>query len=108
MTIKVDLNPEDESRLAREAEVRGVRPERYARDLLQAALTHGVSKKSPEEYDYVRDRVPDEGTLEQLRIQQFHHMLYTLARGAERLPNLPTESFTRESFYEDRSITNDA
>jgi hypothetical protein len=30
-------------------------------------------------------------------------MLNALSAGSERLPNLPTESFTRESFYEDRA-----
>jgi len=31
-------------------------------------------------------------------------MLKSLASGSEEgLPNLPTETFTRESFYEDRS-----
>jgi hypothetical protein len=35
--------------------------------------------------------------------ERFHAMLRALADGSERLPNLPTNSFTRESFYEDRT-----
>jgi hypothetical protein len=34
---------------------------------------------------------------------QFHAMLDALAEGSEKLPNLPAESFTRESLYEDRT-----
>jgi len=37
-----------------------------------------------------------------LTVEEFHAMLKELAEGSESLPNLPTESFTRESFYEDR------
>ncbi len=107
MTIKVDLPPEDESRLTREAVARGVPPEKYAGDLLQAALAHSVQ---PEEYDPVLDSVEGAKTVKLgvLTVERFHAMLYELARGAEKLPNLATESFTRESFYEDRNIASDA
>jgi len=37
-----------------------------------------------------------------LTVDEFHHMLEGMAEGSEKLPNLPTESFSRESFYEDR------
>jgi hypothetical protein len=36
-----------------------------------------------------------------MSIEEFHQMLREMAEGCEKLPNLPTESFTRESFYED-------
>jgi hypothetical protein len=36
-------------------------------------------------------------------LEEFHAMLQALAEGSEKLPDLPTESFTRESFYEDRT-----
>ena len=38
-----------------------------------------------------------------LTLEGFHAMLNALSAGSEGLPNLPTESFTRESFYEDRA-----
>ena len=38
-----------------------------------------------------------------LTIGDFHTLLASMAEGSERLPNLSTESFTRESFYEDRA-----
>jgi hypothetical protein len=36
-------------------------------------------------------------------LEGFHAMLNALSAGSKGLPNLPTESFTRESFYEDRA-----
>jgi hypothetical protein len=38
-----------------------------------------------------------------LTLEEFHAMLDVLAKGSEDPPNLPTESFTRESFHEDRA-----
>jgi hypothetical protein len=37
-----------------------------------------------------------------LSVDEFHHLLEGMAEGSEKLPNLPAESFSRESFYEDR------
>lgn len=37
-----------------------------------------------------------------MTIDEFHRMLAAVAEGSENLPDLPTESFSRESFYEDR------
>jgi hypothetical protein len=107
MTIKVELSPEDEARLTREAEIRGVRPERYARDLLQAALIHGVHPKEDDD-DPLLDHALDAETIVRMKVEEFPTMLHTLARGADSLPNLATESFTRESFYRDRDIAADA
>jgi hypothetical protein len=44
----------------------------------------------------------------QMSIEEFHRMLDAMAEGSERLPDLPTESFSRESFYEDRLNGGDA
>ncbi len=38
-----------------------------------------------------------------LSSNQFQSMLSALAEGSERLPAVPSEAFTRESFYEDRT-----
>jgi hypothetical protein len=43
-----------------------------------------------------------------LTVDEFHHMLEGMAEGWEKLPNLPTESLSRESFYEDRLDGRDA
>jgi hypothetical protein len=90
MTIRVDLNPETEARLISEARSRGVPLEKSAERLLKEALTasslpHGV-----------------------LTVDEFHHMLEGMAEGSEKLPDLPTESFSRESFDEDRLDGRDA
>lgn len=85
MTIQVELNPEIEAQLVAEARVRGIPLEKVAERLLQEAL---ASLSVP---------------LGNLTVEGFHTMLNALSAGSEGLPNLPTESFTRESFYEDRA-----
>ena len=84
MTIKVELKPETEARLVAQARSQGVPLEQLAERLLQEALT---------------SRALPNGVL---TVEEFHRMLEGMAEGSENLPNLPTESFSRESFYEDR------
>ena len=85
MTIHVELTPDAAARLLAEAEAQGVSPEKVAERLLQEALaSRGVPKGS-------------------LTVAEFHAMLQALRAGSENLPNLSTESFTRESFYEGRA-----
>lgn len=85
MTINVELDPEAAARLRAEAQAQGVSLEKVAERLLQEALA---------------SRAVSPGTL---TVAEFHTMLQSLRAGSETLPNLPTESFTRESFYEDRA-----
>jgi len=87
MTIEIELNPEIEARLAAEARAQGIPLERAAELLLQKALASSLPAR--------------EGG-GNLSLEEFHEMLRLLAEGSEKLPNLPTESFTRESFYEDQ------
>jgi hypothetical protein len=84
MTIHVELKPEIAAQLAAEASAQGLPLEKVAERLLQEALA---------------SRSVLQGTLS---VDKFHAMLKSLASGSEALPNLPTETFTRESFYEDR------
>jgi hypothetical protein len=81
VTIHVELSAEIEARLVAEARAQGTSPEKVVQQLFQEALT---SHPNP----------PGRPSLE-----QFHAMLAAMAEGSEKLPNLPTESFTRESFY---------
>jgi hypothetical protein len=84
MTIHVELNAEAQARLSAVAQAQGIPPEKVAERLLHEALvSHSVAQRS-------------------LSIEEFRKMLDALAVGAERLPRLATESFTRASFYEDR------
>jgi hypothetical protein len=84
MTIQIELSPESEARLVAEARARGMALEKYAGSLLQEALASPANRPG------------------NLTVEKFHAMLDALARGSEGLPTLPTESFTRESFYEGR------
>jgi len=84
MTIHVELKPEIAAQLAAEASAQGLPLEKVAERLLQEALASRSVLQ------------------ETLSVEKFHAMLKALASGSEALPNLPTETFTRESFYEDR------
>lgn len=90
MTIRVELNPENEARLKAEARAKGLPLEKLAEELLKEALSQRPLSRG------------------QMSIEEFHRMLEAMAEGSERLPDLPTESFSRESFYEDRLNGGDA
>ena len=85
MTIQVELNAEIEAQLVAEARAQGIPLAKVAERLLQKAL---ASRSIMEGH---------------LSVEEFHAMLKSIASGSEGLPNLATESFTRESFYEGRS-----
>jgi hypothetical protein len=84
MTIKVKRNSESEARLAAEARPRGLPPEKVAEQLLKEALArHSLSPG-------------------RMGIEEFHRMLDAMADGSEKLPEVRTESLSRESFYQER------
>ena len=78
------------ARLKAEARAKGLPLEKAAEELLKEALS---------------GRTLPNG---QMSVEEFHRMLDTMAEGSEKLPDLPTESFSRESFYEDRLNGGDA
>jgi predicted nucleic acid-binding protein len=84
VTIEVKLTPEIEARLTAEAQAQGLPVERVAELVLERAL---AGRSGPQG---------------NLAVEDFRAMLNGLAEGSERLPNLPTESFSRESFYQGR------
>jgi hypothetical protein len=90
MTIRVELNPETEARLIAEARAKGLPLGKVAEQLLYEALTG----RSPSQV--------------RLSVEEFHRVLDAMAEGAEKLPDLSTESFSRASFYEDRLDGGDA
>lgn len=84
MTIQVELSSEVEARLLARAAERGISVEKYAESLLiDAVALHSQSAGK-------------------LSVEELHAMLDAIAEGSEKLPNLPTSAFTRESFCEDR------
>ncbi len=85
MTIHVELDSEAAARLLAEAKAQGLSLEKIAERLLQEALAARAVPKGS------------------LTVGEFHEMLRELRAGSENLPDLPTESFTRESFYEGRA-----
>jgi hypothetical protein len=85
MTIQVEVDPELGARLAAQAGAQGVSLERAAARILEEAMASPFTASAG------------------LTPGDFHTMLASMAEGAERLPNLSTASFTRESFYEDRA-----
>ena len=83
MTIRVELKPETEARLVAEARAQGLPVEAIAERLLSEALAEGTLSSG------------------HLTVEEFHRMLDAIAGGSETLPDVATESFSRESFYED-------
>ena len=90
MIIPVELNRETETLLKEEARAKGLPVETVAEQFLKEALT---------------GRAMSHG---RLSVEEFHRMLDAMAEGSDKLPDLPTESFSRESFYEDRLNGGDA
>jgi len=82
MTITVDITPEVQAELARQAAAHGRAIESYAASLLEEAVhpPAGSNRLS-------QDRL--ENTLREMA--QFSH----------KIPSLPDEAFTRESLYQD-------
>jgi hypothetical protein len=85
MTIQIELDAETEARLAVKARAQGMPLEKAAALVLEQAMASGFTPPG------------------NLAVSDFHKMLAVLAEGSEGLPSLPTESFTRERFYEDRA-----
>jgi len=83
MSIQLKLNPETEARLIAEARAKGVPLEHVAEQLLEEARAGRPSSRG------------------KMSVEEFHEMLREMAEGSEKLPSLPTQSFTRESFYAD-------
>jgi hypothetical protein len=76
MRISVTISEQ----LAAQAESRGVSVDAYVRELLEQAAAHDAS-------------VPQRGR------EEIERFFTAMAEGSENLPSLPTESFTRSSFY---------
>jgi hypothetical protein len=90
VTIKVDLSPETEARLVAQARASGLPLEEVAERLLNEALTQLPLSRG------------------QLSVEEFRRMLSDISEGSEKLPELRTETFSRESFYKDPVDGSDA
>jgi hypothetical protein len=81
MSIVININPEAEVELTRQAEAHGVQPEKYAATLLEEAVHVGATKT--------------------LTAAQLDRTLQELAQFSARIPLVPDEAFTREGLYQD-------
>jgi hypothetical protein len=82
MTITVDIAPEVQAELARQAAAHGRVIEAYAASLLEGAVRHPAGA----------------GRLSQDRLED---TLREMAEFSHKVPILPDEAFTRESLYRD-------
>ena len=82
MIITINIKPEVEAELARQAEVRGMDVPEYATTLLEAAAhaPRVEMSRSLEEFEKTLDRI---------------------AQFSDKIPILPDEAFSRESLYQD-------
>jgi hypothetical protein len=81
--IRIELRPEVEARLAAEARARGIEVKAYVESLLEQATT-------------TRTIPPRRRTREEMRA-----FFEAMAANSDKIPELPDEAFTRESFYQD-------
>lgn len=81
MSIIVNIKPEAQAELARQAAAQGVQPEAYAAALLEEAVHMGAKKK--------------------LTTDQLDGTLRELGQFSAKIPLLPEEVFTREGLYQD-------
>jgi hypothetical protein len=83
MSIIINIKPEAQAELTRQAAVHGVQPEDYAASLIEEAL---------HEIDALEKK---------LTTDQLDRTLQELAQFSAKIPLLPDEAFTREGLYRD-------
>ena len=81
--IQIELRPDVEAQLAAEAQARGIGIQAYVESLLEQAVA-------------TRTVQPRRRTREEMAA-----FFEAMAVNSEKLPQLPEEAFTRESFYQD-------
>lgn len=77
------MRPEIEARLATQAQLRGLDLETYAEKIIEDAVSQNMQSER------------------ELTTEEFRASLNTMTRFSDKIPALPIEAFTRESFYED-------
>jgi len=81
MSITINIKPETQAELQRQAAAHGVQPEHYAATLLEEAVRVRSAKK--------------------LTGDQLDCTLQELAQFSAKIPLLPDEAFAREGLYQD-------
>ena len=82
--IQVQLSPEVEARIQAEARAQGIEAASYLKILIEKAVraNPGASRQA--------------GTA-----RDMHAFFEAMAANSDKIPQLPDEAFTRESFYQD-------
>ena len=83
MTITINIKPEIEAELVRQAEIHGMDVPAYAATILEQAAK------------------PIQPPVTERSIEEFEKSLDRLAQFSDEIPALPDEAFTRESIYRD-------
>ena len=86
MPISIELKPEVEERLGREAKAVGLSVEAYVEDLIERKISG-----------------PREGAAPGVDIEELDRVLDALSEGSEGRPAPPPESYTRESIYREHN-----
>lgn len=82
MAIIINIKPEAQAELTRQATAHGVQPEDYAAALLEEAVHMGMTKE--------------------LTADQLDRTLQELAQFSHKIPLLPDDAFTREGLRDGR------
>lgn len=80
MSIMINIKPEVEAELSRQAAAQGMEVSNYAASLLEEATQAASASK-------------------QLSSDQLDRTLREIAQFSHKIPSLPDEAFSRESFY---------
>jgi hypothetical protein len=88
--LHVELAPEVEKRLAEAARAEGLEPGAYASRLISATINAPIDVRT--------DVLTSEKHLSQ---EELERLLDRLASHSDKIPDLPDEAYTRESFYQD-------
>lgn len=91
MIHQIELQPEFEARLTAEAQARGLDLDRYILEKLEVPSTLRPESMAGDEASSAR------------RLADLEEFFKEMARNAEKIPLLPDEAFTRESFYRDHN-----
>lgn len=84
--IKIQLEPKVEAQLIAEARSRGLSPETYVEQLITERTIEAQSRNGSAN-----------------RLASLEKFFDEMAAYSDKLPQLPDEAFTRESFYQDRN-----
>jgi plasmid stability protein len=83
MTITIDIRPEVQAELARQAAAHGRAVEAYVASLLEAAVG------------------PDRLSAEHMSVDRLESTFREIAEFSYKIPSVPDEAFARESLYQD-------